>query len=290
MNRFSVVQPFPAQAACLSHFEAVRWGEEPPCPFCASPGVARKAERGLVGRWNCPAGKASCNVLAGTIFEKPRMPLQKWFLAISLMRNAQKSLSRYQLGRALDVPQRSAWSLQQRIRAALPQGARLLSGLGEAAETSVGGQPRRANRKDDHTPSTPGRGPTKTAVSGAVERGGTVVAQLAKDLPGPGLGQFHKAGVTLEDAVLLTAAYPGSRAVDSRLPPAGINHQEHSAAGWRQTHTLEGLWALMKRAWSGAPHHYSPLSLPLDRAATGWQDNERKNPPAFGPFLRGVFR
>ena len=124
MNLFSVFQQFPDQAACISHLEAVRWGEEPQCPFCESPRVARKAERELGGRWNCHACKSSFNVLSGPIFEKTRIPLQKWFLAISLMLNAKKSLSSYQLGCDLDVTQRSAWYLQQRIRAAMPQGDR----------------------------------------------------------------------------------------------------------------------------------------------------------------------
>ena len=91
MNLFSVFQQFPDQAACIRHLEAVRWGEAPQCPFCESPRVARKAERELVGRWNSHACKSSFNVLSGTIFEKTRIPLQKWFLAISLMLNARRA-------------------------------------------------------------------------------------------------------------------------------------------------------------------------------------------------------
>jgi len=107
---------------------------------------------------------------------------------------AKKSLRSYQLGRDLDLNQRSAWYMQQRIRAALTQGDSLLSGLVEADETYVGGKPRRAHRKDDHTPHTPGRGTKKTAVIGAVERGGAVVAQVATDLTGTGSGKVLKSG------------------------------------------------------------------------------------------------
>lgn len=122
MNLFSVFQQFPDQAACIRHLEAVRWGAEPRRPFCTSSRVAPKAERELVGRWNCHACQSSFNGLSGTLFEKTRLPLQKWFLAISLMLNAKKSLSSYQLGRDLDVNQRLAWYMQQRIRAALRNG------------------------------------------------------------------------------------------------------------------------------------------------------------------------
>lgn len=288
MHLFSIFPQFPAQQACLSPLEEVRWGEEPACPFCERPRVARKAERDLGGRWNCPACKSSFNVLSGPIFEKTRIPLQKGFLAISLVLNAKKSLSSSQLGRDLDLNQRSAWYMQQRIRAAMTQGDRLLSGLVEAAETYVGGKPRRTTRKDDHPPSKPGRGTQKTAVIGAVERGGQGRAQVAKDLTGTGLVKFLKSGVDLDDALLLTAEDRGYRAVDSLLPPAGINHQEQSAAGWLHTNTMEGCWALLKRAWYGSPHHYSPLYMPLSIAETCWKDNERKNPNAFGTFLRRV--
>ena len=288
MHLFSIFQQFPDQQACISHLEEVRWGEEPECPFCESPRVARKAERDLVGRWNCHACKSSFNVLSGTIFEKTRIPLQKWFLAISLVLNAKKSLSSYQLGRALDLNQRSAWYMQQRIRAAMTQGDRLLSGLVEADETYVGGKPRRTNRKEDHTPNKPGRGTKKTAVIGAVERGGQVMAQVAKDLTGKGIVKFLKSGVDLDDALLLTDEYRGYRAVDSLLPHAVINHQEQYADGWLHTNTIEGFWALIKRAWYGSHHHYSPLYMPLYIAETCWKYNERKNPNAFATFLRRV--
>ena len=53
----------------------------------------------------------------------------------------------------------------------------LLQGIVEMDETFVGGKPRRANKKDDHINQFKGRGTTKTAVVGIVERGGSVTAQ-----------------------------------------------------------------------------------------------------------------
>lgn len=61
----------------------------------------------------------------------PRIPLQKWFLGIALIINAKKSLSSCQLARDLDMNQRSAWFMQQRIRAQMAgkQGEILLQGI-----------------------------------------------------------------------------------------------------------------------------------------------------------------
>ena len=264
MNLFSVFKRFPDQQACIDHLEAVRWGGEPECLFCQSENVARKAEKGRVGRWNCHACHNSYNVLSGTIFEKTQIPLQKWFVAISLMLNAQKSLSSYQLGRDIEVNQRSAWYMQQRIRAAMTENDKMLHGIVEADETYVGGKPRRANKKEDHTPNKPGRGTKKTAVIGAIERGGSVVTQVAKDLTGKALIRFLQDNIDVDNILLITDEYTGYKAV-------------------------EGFWALLKRPWYGQHHHYSKLYMPLYVTETAWKYNERKNPNAFQTFLWGCF-
>ena len=91
MNLISVFNQFPNQQACIDHLEAIRWPEVAFCPLCNSDRVARKQEGQKVGRWNCHNCTSSFNVLSGTIFQGTRVPLQKWFLAISLMANAKRA-------------------------------------------------------------------------------------------------------------------------------------------------------------------------------------------------------
>jgi len=191
MNLLTVFQRFPDQEACIEHLERIRFGDEPLCPLCGSWHVARKADGNRIGRWNCHACKRSFNVLSGTIFQKTRIPLQKWFLGIGLMANAKKSLSSYQLARDLDLTQPTALYMQARIRAAMAAEERgLLQGIIEADETYIGGKLR---KRDDDTPNKRGRGTKKIPVIGEVERGGRVVAQAADsqgDLTGPGILRF----------------------------------------------------------------------------------------------------
>lgn len=149
MYLIEVFRRFPTQDACLVHLESIRWPEVPTCPFCQSEKVARKAENARRGRWNCHSCKSSFNVLSGTIMQKTKIDLQKWFLAIGLMLNAKKSLSSYQLARDCDLTPPTAWYMQQRIRAAMSDSDALLRGMIEADETYVGGKPRRTNKKDD---------------------------------------------------------------------------------------------------------------------------------------------
>lgn len=132
MDLASVFKRFPDQQACIAHLEAVRWGDKPCCPYCGGLKVARKKENQRVGRWNCFDCYSSFNVLQGTIFQRTKIPLQKWFLGIALMINAKKSLSSCQLARDLDMHQGSCWYMQQRIRTAMAgeEGA-LLRGIAE---------------------------------------------------------------------------------------------------------------------------------------------------------------
>ena len=83
--------------------EQVGWGDKPTCPFCKRERVAHKRESKLVGRWNCHACRKSFNVLSGTVMQKTKIPLQKWFLGIALIVNAKRRLSSHQLTRDLDL-------------------------------------------------------------------------------------------------------------------------------------------------------------------------------------------
>lgn len=290
MNLLTIFKQFPDQEACIEHLEKVRWGDHPYCPFCGVETVARKSEKERIGRWNCHGCNSSFNVLSGTIFEKTRIPLQKWFLAIGLLVNAKKSVSSGQLARDLDMNQKSAWFMQQRIRAAmLTEEGEMLQGIVEADETYVGGKPRKENRRDDDKPNKRGRGTKKAAVIGAIERGGRVVARVADDLTGKGILKFLSGVVNPNGSILVTdelAAYNEAAKIFRR---AVINHQVCYADGETHTNSIEGFWSLLKRAWYGSHHHYSKRYMPLFVGEACWKHNNRRNPDAFGSFLRGCF-
>lgn len=292
MNLFNIFQRFPNQESCIEHLEAVRWGDRPSCPHCGSVNVARKNEGDRVGRWNCHDCKASFNVLSGTIMQKTKVPLQKWFMAIGLMVNAKKSLSSHQLARDLEMTQPTALFLQQRIRAAMAADeAPLLQGIVEADETYVGGKPRKANRSEDRKPAKRGRGTDKTPIIGAVERGGKVTARVATDLSGKGILRFFKETVDPLGTLLVTDEYKAYRAAarGGKYQHAFINHSIAYVDGDTHTNTIEGFWSLLKRAWYGSHHHYSLDYTPLYVAEAAWKYNRRNHDNPFGLFLRRLF-
>ena len=292
MNLLTIFSKFPDQEACIEHLETVRWANAPHCPLCGSVSVARKADSARIGRWNCHGCNSSFNVLSGTIFEKTKLPLQKWFLAIGLIVNAKKSVSSHQLARDLDLNQKSAWYMQQRIRASmLTDEGELLQGIIEADETYVGGKPRKPNRRDGGGPTGRSGKTNQVQVVGVMERGGRVVARVA----GPagtrvkGVGNFIREVVDCGASVLMTDEGSAYRGISNTIRHAVVCHKDRYVDGLIHTNSIEGFWGLLKRAWYGTHHRYSTDYMPLFVAEACWKHNHRKSEDAFGTFLRGCF-
>ena len=285
MNLIEVMERFPDQEACIEHLERIRWGDTPVCPHCGCVEVKQKKEDGVgrVGRYHCSACKASFKVTCGIVFHHTKIPLQKWFLAISLILNAKKSLSSCQLARDLDLNQKTAWYIQM----ANKTNPIVLQGIIEADETYIGGKPRKENKKEDRKPAKRGRGTSKTAVIGAVERGGKVVAEVAKGLTGRDILEFIRRVVNVKESELMTDEYHAYNALSNQLKHHVINHQEQYVDGDKHTNTIEGFWSLLKRAWYGQHHHYSVGYTPLYVAERCYVYNNRNLECIFTKFVNG---
>jgi len=291
MNLLEIFARYPDHEACIEHLEKVRWGDNPHCPNCGGVYVARKSDGYRVGRWNCHSCKSSFNVLQGTIFQKTKIPLQKWFLAIGIILNAKKGVSSWQLSRDLDMNQKSAWYMGMRIRAAMGDQGDLLTGIVEADECYIGGKPRKRNNHDDNTPNNKrGRGTNKMSVIGVVERGGRVVARPShkKELTKRGLMKFIMNNVDIESALLITDEYRGYKGMNEVMRHATIHHAKRYADGLTHTNTIEGFWSLVKRAWFGTHHHYSSKYARLYVLEACYKYNNREKKGGFKSFISSV--
>ena len=135
-----LISAFPNEQSCIDHLEKLRWNENVVSPFDNTSKV-----------YNCKGNKYKCkntgkyfNVRTQTIFDNTKMPLQKWFLAIWLVTSHKKGISSLQLGRDLDITQKSAWFMLQRIRKCFGiDNDTQLSNEVEVDETYVGGKNKR---------------------------------------------------------------------------------------------------------------------------------------------------
>lgn len=180
--------------------------------------------------------------------------------------------------------------MMHRIRAAMaddPAQSRLLHGIVEADETYVGGKPRKRNRHDDEPPRKRGRGTKKTPIIGAIERGGRVVAKPAqrRDLSARGLADFIRRNVDHGGTLLITDEYKGYRRIQETMFHATVNHGVEYANGSVHTNTIEGFWALVKRAWYGQHHHYSKKYMPLYISEACFKYNHRNAEDVFTKMI-----
>ena len=285
MDLLKVFQKFPDHASCIEHLERVRWPHTPACPHCGAVNVGRKADGERIGRWNCHGCHGSFNVLSGTIFEKTKIDLQKWFLAISIVLNAKKSISSHQLARDLDLNQKTAWYINMRIRRAMLDHGELLTGIVEADEAYVGGRPRKGNRRADDTPAPRGRATDKLPIVGVVERGGRVVAQPMAKVDAASLAQFITENVGPE-SLLVTDEFKGYSRIRRQMRHVTIQHARQYVDGLVHTNTIEGFWSLLKRAWYGTHHHYSKTFALAYVVEACFKYNMRGVSNPFETFLR----
>lgn len=206
-----IYRRFPSREAATAHLEQVRWPDGPVCPECGADTVSRKSEPNQADRLQCWSCERSFSATVGTIFHNSHIDLQRWFLLISLMLNAKKGLSAMQAARDLEMRRPTVWSMMHRIRAALEDDGKLLSGLVEMDEAYIGGKPRKRNRRDDDTPSPRGRATSKTAIIGAVERGGRVKTKMVAhdEMTADDMDAFTRETVDLPRSVVTTDEYRG---------------------------------------------------------------------------------
>jgi transposase-like protein len=293
MDIIEVMRRWPNEEAAISHLERVRWGGRPLCPYCHSDKVCVHASKDRrLPRWQCQDCRRAFSATVGTIFHHTHLPLQTWFLAMTLMLNAKKNISNAQLARDLDLPYKTAWSLALRIRTAMltdPAQNRLFHGIVEMDETYVGGKPCKGNGPRQYNPNAKrGRGTAKMAVVGIVERHGRAVAKVfdKANLGVKGLNAFYKAQVDGAASIAITDEYRGYVGLKAITQHFAVNHQVAYVVGATHTNTIEGFWSLIKRAWYGQHHSYSERWANHYISETVYKYNNRRNGTVFSDLVR----
>jgi len=284
MNIIKIFEMFPTQKDCIEYLEEKRWSGNPYCPYCKSVNIHKAVSNR--DRHYCNNCQRSFSVTINTIMHDTRLPLQKWFLAICLIANAKKGISSRQLARDLDLPVKTAYSLSQRIRKAL-LGSRspLLSGIIEIDETYIGGKPR---YKGDNKR---GRGTAKTMIVGAMERKGNVIAAPCEEFKYKNLKNLVLENVNISNSVLYTDEYKVYNKIGAIVPHEQVCHSKKEyVSGDAHTNSIEGFWAIVKRAHYGQHHHYSKkyTSLYIGEAVFKYNNRKSNNDEVFDKIIERV--
>jgi transposase-like protein len=102
-----------------AHLEGIMWPDGPVCPHCQERDRASSIKGGRAGLYFCNACREQFTVTVGTVFERSKIPLNKWVLATHLMSASKTGISAHQLHRMLGITYKSAWFMCHRIREAM---------------------------------------------------------------------------------------------------------------------------------------------------------------------------
>lgn len=290
MDIIKIFKLFPTQKNCIEYLENIRWSKGVYCPYCKSINTHKSTDLER-HRHYCNNCKKSFSVTVNTIMHDTRLPLQKWFLAISLIGNAKKSISSMQLSRDLDLPYKTAYSLSQRIRKAmLGEKSPLLEGIIEIDETYIGGKPRYKNV------SKRGRGTKKTMVVGMIERktntnNGDVIAFPLESINKKQVRELIFENINIEKSEIYSDEFKVYKSLDCIIQHKHINHSaKEYTRGNIHTNSIEGFWSLVKRAYYGQHHHYSKKYTNLYIAEAVFKHNHRRKTSLeiFNSVLEGL--
>jgi transposase-like protein len=237
------------------HLEALLWPQGPHCPHC---GEVENVHR-LAGKSH-RAGLIQCNsclknftVTVGTVFERSKIPLNKWLLATFLLTSSKKGMSSHQLHRMLGVTYKTAWFMTHRIREAMKDDGSPLGGEGmtvESDEAFVGGF-------------------KKKRLSGKVAPKKKVLTLVERDGRARSFHITHVNFAIVRNA-LVTNAHRSShlRTDDARfyntIGQEFASHEttlhsnrEFSRGDGNHSNTVENFFSILKRGVIGTYHHWS---------------------------------
>jgi len=290
----AAVKQFADPQVAHDFFVQMRWPHGVACPRmgCGSADVTYLAK---YRRWNCKECKRQFTAKVGTIFEDSPIGLDKWLPAFWLIASNRNGISSHELGRALEVTQKTAWFMLHRIREAMKnENMEPLTGIIEADEAYIGGKwenkPKSVRRaagwygKAEHYKS-------KTTVFGMVQRGGTVRAWRVPDATKKTLLPKLRDSIRHDATVYTDSATQYTHIDEYFLTHSTVNHSMvEYVRGNVHTNNIECFWAVLKRTIGGTYTHVNPRHLDRYLAEQVFRFDERTNDdgPRFAKATKGA--
>lgn len=256
-----IINNFPDEQACIEYLEELRWGNEVVSPFDPTSKVYECKNN----RYKCKNSNKYFNVRTGTMFDNSKIDLQKWFIAIWLCTSHKKGMSSLQLGRDLNITQKSAWFMLQRIRACFGDDAEQMDNIVEVDETYIGGANKnksKAKRKLLHKDGKQTGGNHKKPVLGILEREGKLKGIVLEKAYGKTIKPVLFDQIK-ETAVVVTDGFGAYKDLDKSFAGHKIvyHDKDQYVNGQYHTNNIEGFWSLLKRNIFGIHHFVSTKHL-----------------------------
>jgi len=248
-----LLETFSTEQNCIDHLEKLRWNSCVISPFDSTSTVYKCKDN----NYRCRNTGKYFNVKTNTLFDNTKISLRKWFVAIYLVTSHKKGISSLQLSKDIDVTQKTAWFMLQRIRNCFGcENSNELNNEVEIDETFVGGRNknRHGNKKVENSQGRSVK--DKTPILGMVERGGKLTAMQVENTSSEQLTPEIVKHV--KEATIYTDEWIGYRQINKIYNHLFVKHNEKEYVNGRiHTNTIEGFWCILKRGIVGIYHFTS---------------------------------
>lgn len=295
-NIMDLLKVFSSEEICHNFLKDVLWGKKEngkrakiSCPRCGSNHINEFAD---FKRNRCYDCKKTFSVRVGTIFDDSKIELQKWFMAIYLLNSTKKGIPSTQLAKEIDVTQKTAWFMLQRIREACQDESFDLpfDGITEIDEAYLGGKEgnKHAHKKGKVD---------KTPVLGFINRD-TKKAKAMKIPSAKGYDlqeQIYKH--TKEGSFLVTDSYSAYDVLSWNYNHESVKHSageyvklKSRVAFKIHTNSIEGFWSMVKRGIYGVYHWASAkhINKYLNEYSRKYNTKELTNSERFYNFFWNI--
>ena len=112
LSMVEFLKNYDTEEACRKAVFQLRWPNGFRCPKCSNSTCCELKCRKV---YQCHRCHHQTSLTAGTIFDRTKLPLSTWFLAIFLLTQSKTGLSAMALARHLGVQYNTAWLLKQKL-------------------------------------------------------------------------------------------------------------------------------------------------------------------------------
>jgi transposase-like protein len=217
MSLISFQKQFSTQEACHDHLFSLKWSNGYCCEKCGHDAYFETKTR-KNRLYECKKCRYQATVTVGTVMEKTRTDLTKWFLAIYLIAHDKRGVSATRLSEELEVTYKTAWLMLHKIRQAMRKrdAEYSLAGIIELDDAFFGAPSEGGKR---------GRGTDKTKVLVGLslnKKGHPLYLKMevVPNIKGKTLIDFAKKSIQ-SGSTISSDAYRSYRALEG----AGFNHE-----------------------------------------------------------------
>ena len=281
----AMLTALPDDNACREYLELKRWGGMPACVHC---GVVdtnhyRLNVKGeFKGMYKCRSCKHRFTVTLGTMFEGSPIGLRKWFIAAYMFSAHKKGVSSHQLGRDLEITQKSAWFLLHRIRETMKEIEIIpLGGEGVVVETDttiVGGKVKNMSNKKRAAilKDKDKRNDNKTHVSAYIERSGKIRFDVVEE--GENEPDLLRKHVDCTSVIMTDTANTYIKVGKEFAHHGSVDHSksEYCRDSVYHTNTIEGAFSHFDRMVVGVYHFISKKHMQAYCNESAYRYNTRK--------------